>query len=203
MIRLFCLLLTLICASAHAVTLDQLQQRFASQPVIRANFEQVRTISGMSQPLVSRGQLLIAQQQGLWWHQATPFVMTLILDDKRMVQSMSGQPPQVITADSNPQMFQFNHLLRALFQADEKVLRENFELEFRDQGNDQWQLSLTPKAAPLNKIFNRIDLQGTAFLNRITLDDKQGDKTAITLSDTRTEPKQLTDEERARFAPAQ
>ena len=113
MIRLFCLLLTLVCASAHAVTLDQLQQRFASQPVIRANFEQVRTISGMSQPLVSRGQLLIAQQQGLWWHQATPFVMTLILDDKRMVQSMSGQPPQVITADSNPQMFQFNHLLRA------------------------------------------------------------------------------------------
>ncbi|MCA1175382.1 MULTISPECIES: outer membrane lipoprotein carrier protein LolA [unclassified Pantoea] len=203
MIRLFCLLLTLICASAHAVTLEQLQQRFASQQVIRANFEQVRTISGMSQPLVSRGQLLIAQQQGLWWHQATPFVMTLILDDKRMVQSMSGQPPQVITADSNPQMFQFNHLLRALFQADEKVLRENFELNFRDQGNDQWQLSLTPKAAPLNKIFNRIDLQGAAFLNRITLDDKQGDKTAITLSDTRTEPKQLTDEERARFAPAQ
>lgn len=203
MIRLICLLLTLICASAHAVTLEQLQQRFASQPVIRANFEQVRTISGMSQPLVSRGQLLIAQQQGLWWHQATPFVMTLILDDKRMVQSMSGQPPQVITADSNPQMFQFNHLLRALFQADEKVLRENFEINFRDQGNDQWQLSLTPKAAPLNKIFNRIDLQGAAFLNRITLDDKQGDKTAITLSDTRTEPKQLTDEERARFAPAQ
>ncbi len=72
MIRTLCLMLTLLCASAQAITLDQLQQRFASQPVIRANFEQVRTISGMSQPLVSRGQLLIAQQQGLWWHQATP-----------------------------------------------------------------------------------------------------------------------------------
>lgn len=203
MIRAFCLLLILTTASAHAVTLDQLQQRFASQAVIRANFEQVRTIAGMSQPLVSRGQLIIAQQQGLWWHQATPFAMTLILDDKRMVQSMSGQPPQVITADSNPQMFQFNHLLRALFQADEKVLRENFDLDFHDRGNNSWQLSLTPKAAPLNKIFNRIDLQGAAFLNGITLDDKQGDKTVITLSDTRTEPQQLTDEERARFAPAQ
>jgi len=163
----------------------------------------VRTIAGMAQPLVSRGQLLIAQQQGLWWQQATPFPLMLILDDKRMVQSMSGQPPQVITADSNPQMFQFNHLLRALFQADEKVLRENFALDFHDLGNNRWQLGLTPKAAPLNKIFNRIDLQGEAFLNRITLDDKQGDKTEITLSATRTEPKQLTDEERARFAPAQ
>lgn len=203
MIRLFCLLLTLLSASASAVTLEQLQQRFASQPVIRASFVQVRSIAGMAQPLVSRGQLLIAQQQGLWWHQATPFPMTLILDDHRMVQSMSGQPPQVITADSNPQMFQFNHLLRALFQADEQVLRENFELNFRDDGRDGWQLSLTPKAAPLNKIFNRIDLQGAAYLNRITLDDRQGDKTEITLSDTRTQPGQLTDEERARFAAAQ
>lgn len=203
MIRTLCLLLLVVCANVSAVTLEQLQQRFASQPVIRANFVQVRTISGMAQPLVSRGQLLIAQQQGLWWQQATPFPLTLILDDKRMVQSMSGQPPQVITADSNPQMFQFNHLLRALFQADEKVLRENFELDFHDRGNNSWQLGLTPKAAPLNKIFNRIDLQGDSFLNRITLDDKQGDKTDITLSDTRTEPNQLTDDERARFAPAQ
>jgi len=202
-IRTLCLLLLVICANASAVTLEQLQQRFASQPVIRANFVQVRTIAGMAQPLVSRGQLLIAQQQGLWWQQATPFPLMLILDDKRMVQSMSGQPPQVITADSNPQMFQFNHLLRALFQADEKVLRENFALDFHDLGNNRWQLGLTPKAAPLNKIFNRIDLQGEAFLNRITLDDKQGDKTEITLSATRTEPNQLTDEERARFAPAQ
>lgn len=205
MIRLFCLLLTLLSASASAVTLEQLQQRFASQPVIRASFVQVRSIAGMAQPLVSRGQLLIAQQQGLWWHQATPFPMTLILDDHRMVQSMSGQPPQVITADSNPQMFQFNHLLRALFQADEQVLRENFVLDLHDDddGGDGWQLSLTPKAAPLNKIFNRIDLQGAAYLNRITLDDRQGDKTEITLSDTRTQPGQLTDEERARFAAAQ
>ena len=203
MIRTLCLLLLVMCANASAVTLEQLQQRFASQPVIRANFVQVRTIEGMAQPLVSRGQLLIAQQQGLWWQQVTPFPLMLILDDKRMVQSMSGQPPQVITAESNPQMFQFNHLLRALFQADEKVLRENFELDFHDRGNNRWQLGLTPKAAPLNRIFSRIDLQGDAFLNRITLDDKQGDKTEITLSDTRTEPTQLTDEERARFAPAQ
>ncbi|ERK07042.1 putative transmembrane protein [Pantoea sp. AS-PWVM4] len=199
--RFLLTLLLLWNVAAHAVTLDQLQQRFASQPVIRANFVQVRTIAGMAQPLVSRGQLLIAQQQGLWWQQNTPFPMTLILDDKRMVQSMSGQPPQVITAESNPQMFQFNHLLRALFQADEKVLKENFTLDFQDKGNENWQLGLTPKAAPLNKIFNRIELQGGAYLNRIQLDDKQGDKTDITLSDTRTEPGHLTDEERARFAP--
>ena len=59
--------------------------------------------------------------------------MTLLLDDKRMVQTINGQPPQTITADNNPQMFQFNHLLRALFRADRKVLEENFRIDFQDR----------------------------------------------------------------------
>lgn len=200
MLKIIVASLLLWASAASAVTLEQLQQRFASQPIIRADFVQTRTISGMAQPLVSHGNLLIAQQQGLWWHQSTPFVMTLLLDDKRMVQTLNNQPPQIITSDSNPQMFQFNHLLRALFQADEKVLKENFTLDFQDKGNQRWTLGLTPKAAPLNMIFNRIDLAGSEYLERIDLDDKQGDKTHIQLSNTRTQPPQLSDEERARFA---
>ena len=200
MLKILLTSLLLWASAASAVTLEQLQQRFASQPVIRADFTQTRTISGMAQPLVSRGEMLIAQQQGLWWHQQAPFAMTLLLDDKRMAQTLNGQPPQVITAESNPQMFQFNHLLRALFQADEKVLQENFILDFQDKGANRWTLVLTPKAAPLNKIFNRIDLSGSDFLERIDLDDKQGDKTQIQLSNTRVQPPQLSNEERARFA---
>ena len=192
--------LLLWASAASAVTLDQLQQRFASQPVLRADFTQTRNIAGMRQPLVSHGQMLIARQQGLWWHQQTPFVMTLLLDDKRMVQSLSGQPPQVITADSNPQMFQFNHLLRALFQADQKVLEQNFRVEFADTGEGRWTLRLTPKTTPLDKIFATIDLAGQRYLENIQLNDKQGDRTDIVLSQHQLTPAQLTDDERQRFA---
>ncbi|OQP35717.1 outer membrane lipoprotein carrier protein LolA [Pantoea latae] len=187
--------------AAGAVTLAQLQERFASQPVIRADFTQTRQIAGMAQPLTSRGELLIAQQQGLWWHQRAPFSMTLLLDDKRMVQILNGQPPQVVTAEANPQMFQFNHLLRALFEADARVLQENFTLDFQAKGDARWTLALTPKAPPLNKIFTRIDLAGDTFLQQIDLKDTQGDRTHIELSNTRTQPPQLSAEERARFAP--
>jgi len=187
--------------AAGAVTLAQLQERFASQPVIRADFTQTRQIAGMAQPLTSRGELLIAQQQGLWWHQRAPFSMTLLLDDKRMVQTLNGQPPQVVTAEANPQMFQFNHLLRALFEADARVLQENFTLDFQAKGDARWTLALTPKAPPLHKIFPRIDLAGDTFLQQIDLKDTQGDRTHIELSNTRTQPPQLSAEERARFAP--
>ncbi|CAX59128.1 Putative exported protein [Erwinia billingiae Eb661] len=191
--------LLLLSAAAQAVTLDDLQQRFASQPVVRADFSQLREIKGMAQPLKSSGELLIAQDKGLWWHQAKPFPLTLVLDDKRMVQVMNGQAPQIITADSNPQMFQFNHLMRALFQADRQVLEQNFSLDFSDLGQQKWQLVLTPKTSPLDKLFNTITLQGAEYLDVIKLNDRQGDNTDITLSHQRLTPASLTDEEQKRF----
>ncbi|MCV5959125.1 outer membrane lipoprotein carrier protein LolA, partial [Escherichia coli] len=121
---------------------------------------QTRTIKDLPQPLRSQGQMLIARDQGLLWDQTSPFPMQLLLDDKRMVQVINGQPPQIITAENNPQMFQFNHLLRALFQADRKVLEQNFRVEFADKGEGRWTLRLMPTTTPLDKSFNTIDLAG-------------------------------------------
>ncbi|HCU0389260.1 TPA: outer membrane lipoprotein carrier protein LolA [Escherichia coli] len=194
------LLALLISPFVSALTRDDLQQRFTEQPVIRAHFDQTRTIKDLPQPLRSQGQMLIARDQGLLWDQTSPFPMQLLLDDKRMVQVINGQPPQIITAENNPQMFQFNHLLRALFQADRKVLEQNFRVEFADKGEGRWTLRLTPTTTPLDKIFNTIDLAGQNYLESIQLNDKQGDRTDIALTQHQLTPAQLTDDERQRFA---
>ncbi|CPR15463.1 FIG027190: Putative transmembrane protein [Brenneria goodwinii] len=199
MIRMLFAALALFSGVAQAVTLDDLQQRFSSQPVVRADFSQQREIKGMAKPLKSSGQLLIARDKGLWWHQAMPFSLTMVLDDKRMVQVMNGQPPQIVTAENNPQMFQFNHLLRALFQADRQVLEQNFAINFTDLGKQRWRLVLTPKTSPLDKLFNAITLNGREFLDGIALDDRQGDMTKITLSNQRLTPRTLSDDEQQRF----
>ncbi|EKI0358105.1 outer membrane lipoprotein carrier protein LolA [Escherichia coli] len=194
------LLALLISPFVSALTRGDLQQRFTEQPVIRAHFDQTRTIKDLPQPLRSQGQMLIARDQGLLWDQTSPFPMQLLLDDKRMVQVINGQPPQIITAENNPQMFQFNHLLRALFQADRKVLEQNFRVEFADKGEGRWTLRLTPTTTPLDKIFNTIDLAGQTYLESIQLNDKQGDRTDIALTQHQLTPAQLTDDERQRFA---
>lgn len=194
------LLALLISPFVSALNLDDLQQRFTEQPVIRAHFDQTRTIKDLPQPLRSQGQMLIARDQGLLWDQTSPFPMQLLLDDKRMVQVINGQPPQIITAENNPQMFQFNHLLRALFQADRKVLEQYFRVEFADKGEGRWTLRLTPTTTPLDKIFNTIDLAGQTYLESIQLNDKQGDRTDIALTQHQLTPAQLTDDERQRFA---
>ncbi|HEX4503495.1 MAG TPA: outer membrane lipoprotein carrier protein LolA [Scandinavium sp.] len=198
--KLWPLIVVLLAPLAHAITLDDLQQRFTGQPLVRAHFDQTRTIKEMPQPLRSQGEMLIARDTGLLWDQTTPFPMQLMLNDSRMVQIVNGQPPQTITADNNPQMFQFNHLLRALFQADRKVLEQNFRIDFQDKGNDSWTLKLTPITTPLDKIFTSIDLAGKTYLETIQLNDKQGDRTDIKLTNQRLTPTQLTDDERQRFA---
>lgn len=194
------LLMLLLSPWVNAVTLDELQQRFTEQPVIRAHFAQTRVIKDLPQPLRSQGEMLIARDKGLLWDQKAPFPMMLMLDDSRMVQVVNNQPAQVITAENNPQMFQFNHLLRALFQADRHVLEQNFRVEFHDKGEGRWALSLTPVTTPLDKIFASIDLAGQTYLESIQLNDKQGDRTDIALSQHRLTPATLTDDERQRFA---
>lgn len=196
---LLCLLC--FCQLAGAITLDELQQRFTSQPVIRAHFEQLRQIKDFPQPLHSRGEIIISHQQGLLWQQTAPFPMTLILDQSRMVQSVNAQPAEIITAQTNPQLFQFNHLLRALFQANRQLLEQNFRLQFQDKGKGQWQLRLTPRTSPLDKLFDEIVLQGQTYLDQIELHDKQGDSTTITFSQQRLTPNHLTDDEQHRFTP--
>lgn len=194
------LLALLFSPLVSAITLDELQQRFTGQPVVRADFAQTRTIKDLPQPLRSQGKMLIARDQGLLWDQTAPFPMALMLDDARMVQIINGQPPQIITAQNNPQMFQFNHLLRALFQADRAVLEQNFRIDFHDIGEGRWKLKLTPVTTPLDKIFASIDLAGQQYLDQIQLNDKQGDLTEITFSHHRLTPATLTDDERQRFA---
>lgn len=197
---IFTVLLLCLSLNAYAVTLASLQQRFSEQPVLRAEFEQQRSISGMNKPLKSSGNLLISRDKGLWWSQQQPFVLTLLLDDKRMVQTMAGQPAQVITADSNPQMFQFNHLLTALFHADTSILEQNFTLAFTDSGQDRWVLVLTPKTTPLDKLFKSITLHGQYFLETIDIEDMQGDGTHIRFFNQLTEPKILSHAEQQLFA---
>ncbi|MBI6549249.1 outer membrane lipoprotein carrier protein LolA [Xenorhabdus lircayensis] len=184
---------------AHAVTLEELQQRFAHQPVVRAHFTQLRQIQGMPKPLSSSGEMLVSQLKGLWWHQQKPFPLTLVLDDSHMVQIMPGQTPQVITADSNPQLFQFNHLMRALFQADSAVLEENFKIEFNDLGQEKWRLVLTPKTSPLDKLFTAITLSGQANLDAILLTDRQSDRTELSFTQHRLTPETLSNEEEQHF----
>jgi outer membrane lipoprotein-sorting protein len=183
--KYLCYLITLfvICFStcSQAITLEELQKQFSKHVTVRADFVQDRYINGLPNPLHSTGKMIISQKFGLWWQQQTPFVMTLKMNEQRMEQRIDDQKPQIITAENQPQLFQFNHLLTAIFTADKEMLTNNFDLTLSEH-NKQWTLVLTPKLAPLNKIFKQIILDGQQYLQTVTINDMQNDKTVIVFS---------------------
>ncbi len=189
-----------------ALTLDELQTQFSQYPVTRADFLQQREIKGMSVPLTATGRLIISKTEGLWWHQQTPFELTLRLNKQTMIQTVQGQKPQKMTVQTHPQLFQFNDLLTALFRGDIRLLEQKFKLEIKPLSSKEstpntWMLVLIPKASPLNKIFKSITLKGNHDLNSIEMSDLQGDFTRIQLSNQRVEPPVLDKDERRYFSP--
>lgn len=175
-------------STSWGITIDELATQFAKQPLVRADFKQARQIKGIAKPLNAKGSMIFARQQGLYWHQQQPFNLVLVLTQNKMTQIVNGEEAQVITEESNPQMFQFNNLLTAILNLDKKVLARSFSSDIK--GDEKgWVLTLKPIASPINKIFNAITLSGNEFVEQVVLDDKQGDKTTINFFNQTTEPK--------------
>lgn len=168
-----------------AITLSDIQLLFSKNQVVRADFTQDRYINGLTSPIHSTGKMIISKELGLWWQQNTPFAMTLKMNQQRMEQRIEDQTPEIITAEKQPQLFQFNHLLTAIFTADKEMLENNFDITVTEQ-NNIWTLTLKPKLAPLNKIFKQIILSGKSYLEKVTINDMQNDKTELTFNNHKT-----------------
>ncbi|WP_305408785.1 LolA family protein [Photobacterium leiognathi] len=195
--------LALTSLSAHAITLEQLQKNLSSAPLVRGDFTQKREMAMFDQPLLSSGQFLLSAKNGLWWHQTQPMPVSLVLTQDKLSQQFDNQPAQVLSASDNPMVFYFSHVFLSLFKGDTSQLTEQFDLSLKEikdsTTNNQWQLVLTPKAAPLDKVFSKIEIEGGKFINELELDEIRGDKTIITFSQQKTTPTTLTSEEQRVF----
>ena len=80
------------------------------------------------------------------------------------------------------------------------IFLEQFSLDFSPSDVDaNWTLSLTPKHAPMNAVFERIVLQGKRDIERIELKEIRGDSTLIEFSNFNHQPQRLTDDEAQQF----
>ncbi|MGY6038481.1 outer membrane lipoprotein carrier protein LolA [Aeromonas sp. AE23HZ002T15] len=182
---------------ASAMTQAEVRELLSAEPAQRARFEQEKQVEGLAQPLKSGGEVLLVRGQGLWWHQQQPFELALSLTAQRMSQQVGQGPVQVI---DNPQLLEFSGMMLALFGSDEQALARYFALDFHST-KQGWTLVLTPRAAPLNKVFASLTLSGGQQLERLVIADRQGDETRIHFSDWQRVNLPLAAEEQAHFAP--
>ncbi len=172
------LYLILFALPSFALTMDEISTKFRSQKIVHSEFIMTKHIASITKPLVSKGTMLASLQHGIVWAQSVPFAMRFIMQNDKMVQIVNNNKPVVITAKSSPQMFHFNSLLQSLFVADKAVIEKNFAVDFKSEGKS-FSIDLKPLISPLDKVFSKIVIHGSDFIDSIRLEDTQGDSTEV------------------------
>jgi hypothetical protein len=159
------------------------RQRMADEAVIRGEFEQRKTIKGFRNPLVSRGDFLVAREHGGVWRTRQPFASVLVITRERLLSRLAdGTVTTRLSAREEPGLRAINEMLFALTAADLPVLAQRFRIEGELLGADRWRLVLVPRDDTLRQWVTRVELEGDRFLRTVRLQEAQGDETFIRFS---------------------
>ena len=167
--------------------------------VVRGRFVQKRWLTGLAQPLESRGTFLFARDAGIEWHTEQPFDSQFILTGKGMTQRDEGGVSLQISAADQPALTVVSRVFFALFALDLPSLSQDFTLFGTHVGNAGWEIGLRPRADALRSVFREAQVSGAASVRSVTLEDANGDRSEIELSAVTYDPKPLTADERHRF----
>ena len=175
------------------------QQRLQVSPVLTGEFEQTKTLKGFRNPLVSKGEFLVARGQGVWWHTRQPFESTLVVTKTRLfTRAADGSANNLMDAQTEPGLRQVNELIFSLLAADLDVLADKFTVVAQPVGASGWTLTLTPRDANLAKFLVRATLAGERDVQTVRIEEARGDATLIRFS--RQVPSEaLSPDEAARF----
>lgn len=177
----------------------QVRQRLVDAPVQRGEFEQRKTIKGFRNPLLSRGDYLVARERGVVWRTREPFASTLVLTrDRLLSRTADGSVATRLDARDEPGLKAINELLFALMATDLALLAQRFRIDGELVGAEGWTLRLVPRDAAVAQWVARIELEGDRHVRTVRVSEAQGDQSVIRFSAVATAAA-LTREEAARF----
>ncbi|QGS58339.1 LolA family protein [Shewanella algae] len=181
--------------------LQQLSTKMALSDSSRGQFEQVRWLRVLKQPLRSSGEFLFQRELGMLWQQQTPFGNLLLLKQGELIQQDSQGKLSVTKADAGPAAVaeMLPRMMQSLLSGDIQALSQGFELYLLNDQAGHWQLGLKAKEQTMAALLPQMVLEGNQDLESLTLLAKNGDISQIFFSELDKSP--LNDSERARFFP--
>lgn len=188
------LFLTAAAQLALAFDLDQLSEQLGKPEVVRGSFIQEKHLRALPQPLTSRGTFVLAKDYGLLWLLERPLQQDYRIDDQGIARRAEHGWQFVAQQSATAQQ---NRLFLAVLKGDSSGLRQDFDLSLSGSA-DNWQLDLTPRSVLLKQVFRAIVISGGALVQRIELQETQGDSTVLRLQDNQA-GQSLSDAERHDF----
>lgn len=186
-----------VAAPTTAELAARMAQRLDQAPVLRTDFTQEKSMAAFRKPLQTRGKLVFARGQGVIWAIESPFRLSYVLAEDRIVEIGEDGVAQVRTTRDIPGLAQVASLFRALLGAQTDALAEHFTVT--PEGTlDAWRLLLVPKPGPLTQAMKEIRMSGGRHVERIRIEETNGDSSTLVFRNT-AEDRVLAPAERERF----
>ena len=157
-------------AFSEADLVKQLQQPQS----VQGNFIQHRYLKELNKPIEMQGQFALLAQKGLLWQLEKPFNNSLRVTPNGIQQWNGTQWVNNGNVGQNEQIGLFLGLLSGNIDG----LKSQFDFALSGNAN-QWQLTLTPNSLLMQQIFTTIEISGDQTVKKLTLNEKQGDRTQI------------------------
>ncbi len=177
--------------------LKNVASNLAKNKILRAKFNQLKKIAVLRRPLLSKGQMLYAEELGLYWSIESPFASHMRLS-KNKVEQKGGSGDWKIVADGSPEVGKITSVFLALLTGDVELLSQHFTLYFV-QNDGFWLIGLQPKSELLKKVMTKALLKGDTLVQEIITWEANGDSNHIQFFDSRIEPVVLTAAEKEFF----
>lgn len=169
-------------ADAVPPVVRDIRLRLADDPVLRGAFEQRKSVKGFRNPLLSRGDFVVARGRGVLWRTQEPFPATLVVMQGAVVsRAADGAVARRLSASEEPAVRAISETLFALMAADLAVLAQRFQID-GELAAASWRLQLLPRDPVLGRWLQRVELEGDRFLRGVRLFESSGDQTQIRLA---------------------
>lgn len=188
------LLLATLSWTASAFTLDDLQTQLRASPVVQGHFVQEKHLRSLPQPLTSRGDFTLATGRGLLWLLRSPIAQDIRITPKGISRRDENGTWQALSQQTSGN--RENRLFLSVLAGDTQSLRDTFEMDLSGDA-DHWRIVMTPRSALLRQIFKQIQIEGGKLVERIELQETQGDSTVMRMIDARAVDALSAEDERA------
>lgn len=179
-----------------AALVATIQVRLNSSAVLRGHFEQRKKLRGFKRPVISRGSFMLARDLGMVWRTETPFAATLTMTRAGLRAAFEpGSEP--IEVQQDPGFGAVSATLLALLAGDLTVLMRNFRIDDGAADKHDWHLKLRAEDAVLARVFQRVELRGSRYVDAVRLVETSGDESTLLFSAHNAST--LTSEERILF----
>lgn len=169
-------------ATAEEPLLAQIAAGLGRPTVLRAQFNQTKTVAALTRPLETSGQLVYARQRGILWKIEHPYRATYVLDEAGVAE-LDASGAVTASRGQAPSWQHVSRIFRALFAADLQTLDQYFIATAHGDAK-HWQIALMPRPA-LKPVFQEVQVRGGRFVDQVSFHETNGDTMVIRFHDIR------------------